>query len=89
MNRTERINKAIDEHFKSNRGNWKAEGYANPELKDHLCISYNPMRYTGKGFIQPRHIALFILRTEKDVNYITYGAWIFTRTTLRAAGFKI
>ena len=83
----EKINAALDKHFKSNKGNWQAEAYANPDMKDYVNISWDCRR--NEGNIRPVHVALFILRSENEVNVVIYGTWIFTRSTLRGAGFKI
>lgn len=87
MKLIEKINAALDKHFKSNKGNWQAEAYANPEMKDYVSIGWDCLRNTGN--IRPVHVALFILRSEKDVNVVIYGTWIFTRSTLRRGGYKI
>lgn len=87
MNIIERINQALDKHFKSNKGNWQAEAYANPEMKDCVHIGWDCMR--NEGNIRPIHVALFILRQEGDINYVFYGTWTFTRSTLRRGGYKI
>lgn len=82
-----RINIGLDNHFKSNKGNWQAEGYVNPDMKDCLSIGWDCLRNTGN--IRPAWVALFILKNEPSINYVYYGTYVFTRSTLRMAGYKI
>ena len=56
-------------------------------MKDYVSIGWDCLRNTGN--IRPVHVALFILRSEKDVNVVIYGTWIFTRSSLRGGGYKI
>lgn len=73
------INANLDKHFKSNNGNFMVTRFLNPEMSDWVSLSYDCRRTPN---ISPKWVALFILRTEKAVNVVSYGAWIFTRDTL-------
>ena len=81
--RTERINADLDQHFKSNKGAWWVSNaiYAPGTVRLHQGI--------GGDKIDPRWIALRILRREPSVHIVASGTWLFTRETLRGAGHKI
>lgn len=81
----ELINQAIDNHFKSNKGNFAVEGYASPWMNKDLCLS--AVHYLGVC-IRPVHVALFVLRNYPEIEAIHYGTWIFTRSSMRLAGRK-
>lgn len=87
MNRAEHLNRRIDKHFKSNKGNWKVEDYLGKELKSSVCLTYDAMR--GFPKIASKWVALFILRNEPSVEFVDFGTTIYTRNTLRRAGMKI
>lgn len=90
MKDTERINRINDDlnkHFKSNHHVWwVSNGFNEPGT-----IYLN--RGIGGDKINPKWIALRILRTEPSVKIIHnacgWDTWIYTRETLRGAGFKI
>lgn len=84
--REQRINRHLDEHFKSNKGNFAVQAYANPDLVSSVSLSYDCRRREN---INPKWIALYILRTEPAVQYVDYGTTVYTRNTLRRAGHKI
>jgi len=84
--RTDEINKSIDQHFKSNNGNWMVESYANPEMSNWLQLSRD---YRRENKIDARWVALHIFRKFPSVTTVCCENWIFTPYSLRAAGFKI
>lgn len=84
--RTARINADLNKHFPSNHGAW----WVNNEGPAPDCITLH--HGIGGERIDQRWVALRILRREKSVNYIYSNAFIttvYTRQTLRWAGFKI
>lgn len=82
--RIERINANLDKHFKSNNGAWwvNNEPYTNPK---YITLH----RGYGGDRIDPRLVALYILRTEKSVGYVMTSQCCYTRESLRRAGNKI
>lgn len=86
--RIERINADLNSHFKSNRDAWwvNNEPYGSPS---HITLH----RGIGGDRINPAWIALRIFRREPSVSVITNNAgwdtWVYTRETLRRAGYKI
>lgn len=85
MNLIEKINSAIDKHFKSNKGNYQVDRYANPEMADWLSLSRDCRRTPG---VDARWVCVFIFRNYSDIQVITIGTWIFTRSTLNRAGSR-
>ena len=89
MKHTERINRInadIDKHFKSNNGAW----WVNNEFCEnpgHIILHQG----IGGNKIRPVWVALRILRQEPSVQYVhySYGGMVYTRSTLRRAGYKI
>ena len=86
--RIERINAGLDKHFKSNKGAWwvNNEPYYTPGT-----ITLH--RGNGGDKINPAWVALYIFRTEPSVlmikNNAGWDTWVYTRETLRRAGYKI
>ena len=89
MKHTERINRinaGLNKHFKSNHDAW----WVNNEFAEnsgHITLH----RGIGGDRIDPKWVALYIFRTEPSVQFIhnNYGGWVYTRRTLRNAGYKI
>ena len=87
MERTERINRindAINAHFKSNHDAWWVN---NDNWRDPHSITLH--HGIGGDNINPVWVALFIMRTEPSVNFIYTSQSCYTRSTLRRAGYKI
>lgn len=85
MNIIEKINAALNKHFKSNKGNVTVD-YAYPFSEDKIRLeSQRPSR------VDVRHMCVFIFRQEPDVQMIIMDTWIFTRETINRAGnrFKV
>ena len=85
MKLIEKINAALDKHFKSNRGNVTVD-YAYPWCTDTLRLeSQRPTK------VDVRHMCVFIFRQNQDVQMILMDTWIFTRETINRAGnrFKV
>lgn len=85
MNIIEKINAALDKHFKSNKGNVQAD-IAYPWCDDKIRLeAQRPSR------VDVRHMCVFIFRQEPDVQMILIDTWIFTRETINRAGnrFKV
>lgn len=85
--RINRINKDLNEHFKSNHHAW----WVSNGFKEPGVIYLH--RGIGGDKIDPRWIALRILRREPSVraihNVCGWDSWVYTRETLRWAGYKI
>ena len=84
MERAEKINIALDKHFKSNKGNWFVKEYS--ESDNYVLLCFHAISETKLNVIW---VALHILRKFKDVEYVHYYGWVFTRNSLRRAGFNI
>ena len=84
--RIERINAGLNRHFKSNRDAWwvNNEGCTRSDI-----VTLH--RGHGGDRIDPRWVALYILRTEPSVKTVHYAmaCTIYTRESLRWAGYKI
>ena len=91
--RIKRINAGLDKHFKSNKGAWwvNNEPFRYGDQKETGDITLH--RGIGGDRIKPIWIALYIFRTEPSVHYIKNNAgwdtWVYTRETLRRAGYKL
>ena len=89
MKHTERINRINDdlnEHFKSNKDVW----WVNNDGPSANCITLH--HGIGGERINPVWVALRILRREPSVDKIFLNGYIttvYTRETLRWAGYKI
>ena len=85
MTRTEKMNAELDRHFKSNKGNYFVYGnYSKGDNYIKVCThSFSETK------VKPTWVALHLLRTFKDVDYVHYYGWIFSKASLRRAGFKI
>jgi hypothetical protein len=83
----ERINAGLDKHFKSNKGNWVADwSYPELEIEDKVTIRLRDL--WGRTKVAPKFVALYILRSEPQIEMVLWGTWIFTRASLRWAGHK-
>lgn len=85
-----RINENLDKHFKSNKGNWWAsQGFYDND--DKVTIRIRDM--WGRTKVSPKFVALYILRTEPTIKFVTYDAgwdtWVYTRETLRWGGHNV
>lgn len=82
--RIERINANLNQHFKSNHSAYwvNNEPYTNPDI-----ITLH--RGIGGDRINAMWVVLYIFRTEPTVRQIRSLFWIYTRETLRRAGYKI
>ena len=86
MKHTERINRINDnlnKHFKSNNDAW----WVNNDTAANNAVKLHQGR--GGDDIQPEQVAMFILKTEKSVDRIDWAWNVFTRNSLRSAGYKI
>lgn len=85
MSIIEKINTALDKHFKSNKGNVKAD-IAYPWCDDKIRLDMK-----SQPRVDVRHMCVFIFRQNPDVQMILIDTWIFTRETINRAGnrFKI
>lgn len=82
--RINRINNALNEHFKTNND---AFWVNNEPYGDSKMITLH--RGYGGDRIKQVWVALFILRTEKSVSIVCAMQCVYTRDTLRRAGYKI
>ncbi len=84
MTRTEKMNAELDRHFKSNKGNWFVTEDA--ESNNYVTLWFHAIWKTKLSVVW---VALHILRKFKDVEFVKYGGWVFSKASLRRAGFKI
>ena len=82
--RIERINANLNKHFKSNNDAYwvNNEPYASPAI-----ITLH--RGRGGDRINALWVVLYIFRTEPTVKQVWTPFWIYTRESLRWAGYKI
>ena len=83
--RVKRINADLNKHFKSNNDAW----WVNNEFGSPEVISLH--HGIGGERINPVWVALRILRREPSVRMVHFGGGcsVYTRETLRWAGYKI
>ena len=87
MTREEKINEALNKHFKSNNGAWFVVADSDDKFV-YLRCDYTVSKVPNIKFV---NIVLYILRNFKDVEYVLdrTGGWVYTRSSLRRAGYKI
>ena len=56
-----------------------------PEMADWLSLSRDCRRTPG---VDARWVCVFIFRNYSDIQVITIGTWIFTRSTINRAGSR-